>query len=184
MFLERQFKTGGVIATAVLLSFPLTPLPALSEDESVQEEEQSSSEPIEEVTVYGDKTLYHYRLEMFRAEDKVFDVFNSLNSDDEFDVHCYRDAKTGTRVKRRHCRPNFVRDAESTEAMNFMMGYPHNPARTVIMWKQKKLIEEMDRLVNEHPELLEVVVEYAAAIENLVGARHEKCDGRMIACSP
>lgn len=182
MFLKRQLRVSRIFRTAFLLLYALTAAPALSQVESVQKGEQASPELIEEVTVYGDKTLYHYKLEMFRAEDKVFDVFNLLNDDDEFDVYCYRDAKPGTRIKRRHCRPNFVRKAESQEAMNFMMGYPHNPARTVIMRKHKKLMRKMDKLINEHPELQEVVVQYAAAIENLEGARNEKCAGRTIAC--
>ena len=185
MFIKRHFRDGGVSATVKLLSFVLIPVVAMCQDVLTPEEvlaEQSPSDPIEEIIVYGNKTLHHYRLEMYRAQDKVFATFNSLNSDDEFDIHCFKESRTGTRIKRRICRANYVTEAEAAEALAWQLGQPEVPARTVIIHKHKILIEEMDKLVTQRPELLEAVVEYAAAIQDLEGARQEKCDGKIIAC--
>ena len=185
MFPKPQFRTSRIFATTVLLSFALTPGTAISQDILSSEEvlaEQSPSDPIEEVIVYGDKTLYHYRLEMYRAQDLVFTAFNEINSDDQFDVHCNYEASPGTRIRRHVCKANFVREAEENEALGFMLRQPHNPSRTAIMQKHNELMEEMDRLVAENPRLREAVVKYGHAIQSLEIARHEKCDGRIIAC--
>jgi hypothetical protein len=185
MFLGRLFKVSGVLATAILLLFALTPAASLSQDVPTSEEllaEQSLSEPIEEIIVYGDKSLYHYRLEMYRAQDLVFTTFNSINSDDQYDVHCYDESAPGSRVKRHICRASFVKEAEAAEAMGFMLGHPHVPAKTVIFQKHSELTEELDKLMLESPELREAVIKYGITIQNLEAARKEKCDGRTIAC--
>jgi len=33
-------------------------------------------------------TLERLQVKVFKAEKKLFDTFNALNSDDQYDVHC------------------------------------------------------------------------------------------------
>jgi hypothetical protein len=77
-------------------------------------------EPIDEITVLGQRTLRTLRLEVQAARERVYDLFNSLNSDDEFDIHCRNVPRTGTRIPQRVCRPQFADSATSTAARQFL----------------------------------------------------------------
>ena len=48
------------------------------------------------------------RVEIERLEVAVYERFNALNSDDEFDIHCLKQAPTGSNIPLRTCAPNFV----------------------------------------------------------------------------
>ena len=104
MFLQRAFKINVVVATGVV-SLLVLPVSSACQSESVQAEE--SSEAIEEVIVRGSKTLVKLKHEMYRAEDALYDLYNSLNTDDELDIRCYKEAPTESKIKRRICRTNF-----------------------------------------------------------------------------
>jgi hypothetical protein len=39
-----------------------------------------------------------------RIEDRFYLRYNELNTNDDFDVHCVSEARTGTRLKKRSCR--------------------------------------------------------------------------------
>jgi hypothetical protein len=97
MSLQRNFRVGGVSTTAAVLLFALAPLGTCM-SAPAQQVEPEPAETIEEIVVYGNKSLVQLRLELYKAEDAVFDLFNSLNSDDEFDVHCYKEAPIGSHI--------------------------------------------------------------------------------------
>jgi hypothetical protein len=180
MFLQRISRIGRSCATAVALMLALAPA-AFCQTTSNQEDEQVSSETIEEIVVYGEKSLTKLRLELHKAEDKVYSLFNSLNSDDEFDIHCYREAPTGSHIKRRVCRANFVVEATSEEARDFLLGHPGPSAWTKIQPKNKLLQEEMEALV-ERPEFLKALSEFADANQILKSEYQRKCEGQVIFC--
>jgi hypothetical protein len=73
----------------------------------------ASGEPIDEITVRGDASLYALRMDVVEAREHVWDVFNEQNSNDELDVHCFYSTRTGTRMKKRTCRPQYAEDATS-----------------------------------------------------------------------
>jgi hypothetical protein len=133
-------------------------------DEIISETvEQESSESIEEITVYGDKSLHDLRLEVYKAEENFFEVFNSVNEDDEFDVRCFYEVPSFTHIRRHVCRANFVTNATSGGAIVFMGAdpqYPVVPAGTTIMQKKRRMQEIMESLVAERPELLQALSEY------------------------
>ena len=66
----------------------------------------------DEVIVIG-KSSSQLKVEMERAEEAVYDRFNALNSDHQFDIHCRREAPLGSNISRRVCQPNFWRDIEA-----------------------------------------------------------------------
>jgi hypothetical protein len=133
-------------------------------DEMVSETvEQESSESIDEITVYGDKSLHALRLEVYKAEENFFEVFNSVNKDDEFDVRCFYEIPSFTHIRRHVCRAYFVTNATSVGANVFMGAdpqYPIVPPGTTIMQKKRRMKEILETLVAEHPELLEALNEY------------------------
>jgi hypothetical protein len=119
------------------------------------------AEPIEEIVVPG-QTPENLRLELERLEMAVYERFNALNSNDEFDIHCFEQAPTGSNIPLRRCAPNFVIreesraatkilvDGRSTSANNF------NRAELDLRMKQKsqELTEEMQRIAREDEQLL------------------------------
>lgn len=50
------------------------------------------------------------------ARVRVYDVFNALNSDDAFDVHCEHESSTGTRMRQHICRARFKDDISNAAA--------------------------------------------------------------------
>ena len=121
MFLRRTFKINVVAITGIVLLLAL-PLPGLSQSEPDQAEEPS--ELMEEVIVYGAKPLIKLKQEMRGAEDALFDLFNSINTDDNFDIRCYKEVPTGSKIPRRVCKTNWFRNQHTWETQKLMRGEP------------------------------------------------------------
>jgi hypothetical protein len=116
---------------------------------------------VEEVIVPG-RTPENLRVEIERIETAVYERFNALNSNDEFDIHCLMQAPTGSNIPLRTCAPNFVRRAESAAAGRMMIdgrggaGNNNNPAeqRMRMEEKSRELAAEMQRVAREDEQLL------------------------------
>jgi hypothetical protein len=135
-----------------------------------------SAEAPEEIIVYG-KSLADARIRLHRAEERVFSLFNSLNSDDEYDIHCDYQTPIGTLIRQRFCAPNFVATATSAEAFALMMGRPAVPAVTVVRQKSRLLIEEMRTLAAQHPQLLGALDELADAKDGVESLKEKRRAG-------
>lgn len=145
--------------------------------------EERSTPPLEEITVRGEKPLVEYRLEMEAARDRVYALFNEINSDDEFDVHCRNESRPGTRIPRRACRPRFENDVSNRAAKAYLSALfsvcPFGATQTCMFseraqlgmsraqaaqaespYKHHVLAEEMQRLVQEDPRLLQAIRKY------------------------
>ena len=48
-------------------------------------------------------------MEIVDEENKIFSMFNELNSDDDFDILCDNIAPTGSHIRQRVCEPRFVK---------------------------------------------------------------------------
>ena len=182
MSLQRNFRVGGVSTTAVVLLFALAPL-SMCRIAAAQEGEPEPTETIEEIVVYGKKSLVQLRLKLYKAEEAVIDLFNSLNSDDEFDIHCYKEAPTGSHIKKRVCKTNYLRDltAEATRQWLLIGGmYIHPVAK--IRQKNELLRKEMEALVVERPELLNAFSEASDAKQVLDSEHKRRCEGRIFIC--
>lgn len=181
MFLQRLSRIGRVCATIVTLMLALVPV-GFCQTTSNHEDERVSSETIEEIVVYGEKSMTQLRVELHRAEDKVYTLFNSLNSDDEYDIHCYLEAPIGSHIRRRICRANYEVKATTEESRRLLLGLPSASAWATIQAKNKLLREEMEALVVERPEFLEALSEYSDANQILESEHQRRCEGRAILC--
>jgi len=181
MLLRRISRIVRFCAMVVPLTLAFVPA-GFCQAISGQPDQAGPSEAIEEIVVYGEKSLIQLRLEVHKAEDKVFAMFNSLNSDDEYDIHCYLEAPIGSHIKRRVCRANFVSKATSEEARQLLRGQPGVSAWTKTQHKNKLLQAEMEALVLERPEFLKVVNEYGEANQALKSERERRCEGRVSTC--
>ena len=67
------------------------------------------SEPIDEITVYGEKSLIYLEKEVDIAQESMFEVFNTLNTNDSFEVECRYQTRLDTRRRYLACVPKFMR---------------------------------------------------------------------------
>jgi hypothetical protein len=112
----------------------------------------------DEIVVIG-KSPNQIRADMERAEVAVYDRFNALNSDDEFDIHCWREEPTGSRIKRRVCQANFWREAQAKAARETLAQIRGEPAMDPASFlaegasKMGLLREELTRVTTADEEL-------------------------------
>ena len=62
------------------------------------------------------------RVEIERLEGAVYERWNALNSNDEFDIHCLKKEPTGSNIPLTRCAPNFVIQAEAQAAEDVLTG--------------------------------------------------------------
>ena len=140
----------------------------------------------EEIIVRGQR-LEDFRVALEAARVRVFHVFNDLNSDDTFDVTCQVEGSTGTRMRQQTCRPQFkteiaadaaaawvhgIRDAcqgQLNQACIFENEAAADLAKSRALAEetreplmQKRFAQEMARVVAEHPEMQQVILDYWA----------------------
>jgi hypothetical protein len=191
MFIEPYFNNRRIIALGIvlLLTSSTIVVSRITYAEEIQNtspetmnelvskiSEQDSSESIEEIIVYGDKPLHTLRREVYRTEENFFDVFSSLNQDDDFDVRCYYEVPSFTHIRQHVCRAKFVVDATSAEAARFLgkPGAPAMPAESVIRRKREQFREILEALIAERPELLQALSEYTDAKQTLESEKQRR----------
>jgi hypothetical protein len=124
-----------------------------------------SAANIEEFVVPG-RRPENLRLEIERLEIAVYDRWNSLNSNDEFDIQCVEREPTGSNITTRTCAPKFVIAAESREASSSIREARARGAETrnlgevarEVEVKSRALTEEMQRVAREDEQLLRDLV--------------------------
>lgn len=101
--------------------------------------------------------------ELKSAETDTYELFNALNSNDEFDFVCYQYEETGSKLRRRTCEPQFMRTARKQEADRFMQGRQNGTDRAVPMVESGlqfatsgqmiELQRELQSLTQQNPDL-------------------------------
>lgn len=136
----------------VLLSVVAFPVGALAQDEDSQ-----SSEPIDEITVYGEQSLIHLQNEVNFAQESMFEVFNTLNTNDSFEVECRYQTRLDTRRRYLACVPKFMRlpPARIGSGYSYVRNGEDDPlAISPYATKMNRQFwAEMAKLIGENPEL-------------------------------
>jgi hypothetical protein len=179
MFRQRAFDSSVIVSTAALL---LLVLPLSGECQSDEVQTQELSEPIEEIVVLGTKSLIDLTREMYKAEEALYDLFNSLNSNDEFDILCYKEAPTGSHIKQRICRTKKLGDilAEATQESLHVGSYIFPTLEIKKM--NERMLAEMTEIASDHPEYVNALITYTEARETLVSEHKRRCEGRFLIC--
>jgi hypothetical protein len=101
----------------------------------------------DEIIVLG-KNWAEIRAQIQRAEEAVYSRFNEINSNDEFDIHCYKEAPIGTRILHRTCESNAWRTAMAKMGGEIMRGSPGLAAMYLGQGQTKNriLADEMKQL--------------------------------------
>jgi len=145
---------------------------------------------LDEVAVTG-KKLRVLRREVFKAEDRFYERFNTLNTRDDFDIHCRMDKPTGTIVPRRECRIQFLVEAGATDAREFFEGLTTAAAAPGVnaplavlqpLWLQRReeYRQTAKALLEKNPELLALAAEWGRLRAQYDRERMERHKERII----
>jgi hypothetical protein len=98
---------------AVLLFLLLAPLTLIA-DAAPPDKDDSLAGSVKATRAQLDKALQ----EMVKSEDAFFKRYNELNTNDDFDMTCYREARSGTNARRRYCVPEYMKKALQAQGQN------------------------------------------------------------------
>jgi hypothetical protein len=133
-------------------------------------QEQQAAGLVDEIIVHG-RTPPALRVEIERAEDAVFERFNAITSNREFEIHCELEKATGTRIPQRVCAPNFLHQAQERAGRDVVLALQgFSGAQTEEMYagqasvEYKQLEGEMKKLASEDPQ-------FFSALQHLVELR-------------
>ena len=86
---------------------------------------------LEDIIIEGKRVLHSLRREMIRVEDLKFEIFNALNSTDDFDITCERRNPSGSIITMRVCETGYMKKARMEDMQifldGFMDGYEQEP---------------------------------------------------------
>lgn len=122
--------------------------------------EATAGTPPDEVFVQG-RRLAELRDAVRGAEDRFFSLYNQLNSNDEYDIHCGERAPVGSRIRKRVCEAEFTGVLTSKTAAAVMGGAAAvAPAFITVMRRKEQLLAaDVRRLVIAHPPLLQALAD-------------------------
>jgi hypothetical protein len=139
-----------------------------------QESENSSTQPaqvqsttyplqMEELIVIGERPTSVLRREMFDTQDQVYEMFNTLNEEREYDMICHKEARIGSQIKYQVCKPAFMWKAISEASEDtlldagFGIGSVHTLNQAELNGKARYQRELMARLANENLQFLSLL---------------------------
>jgi hypothetical protein len=131
-----------------------------------QPDEPADTDDVTEEIVVRGASRAALRVQIELAEDAIFDRFNEINSDDEFDIRCRLETRTGTRIPQRVCQANFWRRAlaESGEStvrqLQGSSDVGEATYRAEAMYKSRLLEDEMMRLAREDKQLMREITRF------------------------
>lgn len=134
-------------------------------------------EAVDEIAVVGQKSLTTLRKEVYKAEEEFYSVYNKLNDEKDYQVRCFYEKPTGTRIKNHVCRAKFVTKAYSSHAArngNDLSRVANQSSNPVFAEKSAKYQAHMESLIAENPELQVALGEYNSAVGQFMSKRDGK----------
>jgi hypothetical protein len=153
----------------------------------------------EEVIVRG-RRLNDLRSEVQVARERAYGIFNEINSDDDFDVYCREEGRTGTRATQRVCRAQFENRISAAAAKEYMSSLswscPGQLAGQECMFsdyssgamsaaqgvesealtKEDQMKEEILRLANQDEKFAQAILDWYEANQQYEAARKRRDD--------
>lgn len=141
---------------------------------------------LDEVLVTGTR-LRELREEAIKAEDRLLARYNELNSIDDLDVECIKLTPTGTRMSHRYCMLKLQRRAQEQDATAFLtfmraVDVPNAQAPPLretgvrLMERSEDYRRNLAKLLEDNPDLRELVSQSAAAMRRYEAAGRKKRD--------
>lgn len=104
----------------LVLSYPITS--AAMQDSGSAATDQANDDDRYEVVITGKVTRAKLRNLIEDVEEDFFARFNELNTDDLYDVYCYRFTPTASHISERVCEPVFQINTRADNVSRVVMG--------------------------------------------------------------
>lgn len=122
--------------------------------------------PIEEIEVIGERSLLLLENEIREVEVQMFEIFNDLNSSDDFDVTCRNITHTGTLIPTWECDAGFMTRERSQNVQDFLQSGFIPRTDEQMYWENRHKVEalnaEMIALAKENPALARAMLDLHA----------------------
>jgi hypothetical protein len=157
MMVRRKIQVAGISATGAALMLAVVPV-AMCRPMPAQETEPASADAAKENTDYRKKSLSRLRKEFNDAEEEFYALFNSVNTDDEFDVDCRNEVALGSRRKVHACKADFLWKYEAEMAEEYGRRIDGEGGGSLLRGsqlekKQELLRSKISSAISENPEL-------------------------------
>jgi hypothetical protein len=146
---------------------------------------QKSDEVLPEMLVKGTR-LYQMRKAIVEAEDRFYALYNELNKNNDYDVHCKIEAPIGTKLKERVCRAQFIERAQENEAVAVLAeirgeaaGFALSPD-LVALEREEDFSKSMLDVINSDPRLRRLIRERDAIEKKYESERKKRMKGKLI----
>jgi hypothetical protein len=155
-------RRAGILASvAVILPLPVAaavPATAAPDAAALAGREESV---LDEALVLGTQ-LWKLRKKTIEVEDRFNALYNQLNKDQDFDVHCHVETPPDRIIKERVCRVAFLENAQEVEVKGLLDGHSAPPADMVAQARQADFEENFLKVINSDPRLRKLVREREA----------------------
>ena len=166
--LQTQLNNTG-IAMSVMLMLLILP-------DTLRAAERERA--IEEIEVIGERSLINLQIEIREAEVQMFDIFNDLNSTDDFDVNCRNVTHTGTLIPTWECDAGFMTRERFQNTQDFLQFGTIPKTDEQMYWENRHRVEalnaEMLALAKENPALAEAMLDLHAKRQRMEAAQQRK----------
>ena len=170
----------NTLTTAAILLLALVSFNVSSQESESSDEITPSAQPIEEISVIGQRTLSRLHLRITEKEDEIYAFFNANNSSDRMDIICTRRRPTGTNILLRECEPRFIKNlrVEKTRDQRLGIGVGFTQGDLVGLSAQdfENLENEMLLLISTNPEFAEKMAELVNVSEDYEAQRKAMFD--------
>jgi len=159
---KGRFVAAGLLAAAAAWA------PVVAQETA----EPDAAAVTEEDTSWNDKSVRQLRREYQDAEERFYDAFNAINTDDEFDMECNIAPALGSRKRERRCQARFLWDYEEElgEEMyrRSSTGSPGGATTSpvTLQRKQEQLRAEMTAAVADYPDVAAAFAELRHTKQN------------------
>ena len=166
--IETSPYPPGLPVAVLVLALILLAAPAAAQNAPSPEGESgdaaadsAAGEPIDEITVYGENSVQAIKAQIIRADRKLYGLFNELNDDRDYDVHCRLEGVYASRRKERICLPAFEHGVleESWNDLDTWTGAGRPNAE--IRKKREIFRQKMMEFAAQNPELEKAIYERA-----------------------
>jgi len=115
----------------------------------------------EDVIVIAELNRAEVRQFIEEVEAEVYEIFNTHNDDDAFDIACRDETPTGSNISQQLCEPRFMTEARSKNANDHRLGIDDlltpRGLRAELEAEFRQLTEKMEALAAENAQFREVV---------------------------
>ena len=140
-----------------------------------QDSSTNSPEPTEEVSVEAHKLkLIRLRIEINKAVDNFYDVFNKANTEPEYETHCSDERRPESYTVHHVCTARFQSDANAQETQGFFYGYATTPAFSLIYLRARMYKKRLEELIHEDPQVRQAAAEFDALTQQYAAVSKER----------